>query len=102
MTNFTAKLGTNRQKRRVWIEGKRLASHSWKAKETRYSVAYSVSGNTPVVTLSKDANGPKRVSGKLDKPIIDLCNDQIGPHMNNCERVAVTITETTISMTPEA
>jgi hypothetical protein len=101
-TNFNAKFGTNRDKRRVWIEGNRLIKHAWNAKETHYSVYYTTFANTPVVVLRKLETGEKRVSGKDTKPIIDLCNDRIGPHLNNCERVCIELTDETLTISPSA
>lgn len=54
-------------RRKVWIEGKRLTEQGFTV-GTRYR--RTEDGNT--LTLTKDPDGPLKVSGKGDKPIIDI------------------------------
>jgi hypothetical protein len=75
METFDSKLGTNKglERSRVWIEGKRVASAGFLAKETRYNMVWS--GDD--LNLIADDNGSRRVSGKGDHPIIDITGKQI-------------------------
>lgn len=74
METFTSKIGTSRQipASRVWIEGARLVRAGFIV-AARYALI-EVDG-TLVLTLA-DA-GSRKVSGKGDKPIIDITGDLI-------------------------
>ncbi len=52
--------------RKIWIEGKRLTEAGFHV-ATRYRREES----NGTLTLTADENGPLKVSGKSDKPIID-------------------------------
>lgn len=104
MTTFSIKFGRNRGKRRVWLEGKRLANEGWIAKETTYVVMRRHLGHNqrPVLTLHRSGNGDKRVSGKGDKPIIDICTVWLeGLFGAETERLEVSITHGAIDITLE-
>ena len=103
MTTYTVKLGRNRGKRRIWLEGKRLSDNGWQAKETPYFVDRTPTrSNRPTLRLVRSWTGDKRVSGKADKPIIDICTvwleDFFWP---DTERLEVSITRETITIRPE-
>ena len=69
MTTFNTKLGTNKlvPKSRIWIEGKRLIDAGFTVGKTYYRTAFA---NAIRLTLHDD--GPYKVSGKGEKPIIDI------------------------------
>ena len=74
MDTFTSKIGTSRQiaASRVWIEGTRLVRAGFVV-AARYTLV-EVDG-TLVLSLAVD--GARKVSGKGDKPIIDITGDLI-------------------------
>jgi hypothetical protein len=52
--------------RKIWIEGKRLTAAGFHV-GTRYRREETAEG----LTLTRDDSGPLKVSGKVEKPIID-------------------------------
>jgi len=74
MDTFTSKIGTSRQipASRVWIEGTRLVRAGFVV-AARYTLV-EVDG-TLVLTLAE--TGARKVSGKGEKPIIDITGDTI-------------------------
>lgn len=72
--SFVTKIGPARQfpHNRVWIEGKRLVGAGFVV-GARYTLVEV--GRTLVLTLAAD--GKRKVSGKGDKPIIDITGDLI-------------------------
>jgi len=71
---FTSKIGTARQVpgSRVWIEGNRLVAAGFPVGQ-RYNLAEI--DNQLILTLAAD--GGRKVSGKGEKPIIDITGDLI-------------------------
>ena len=71
---FVTKIGAARQQphSRVWIEGTRVAQAGF-AVGTHYTLTEKF--NTLILTI--DAQGKRKVSGKGDKPIIDVTGDLI-------------------------
>lgn len=90
-------IGEHRQNRRIWIEGKRLASCGFDRGQA-YAVILDVSNRRLVLEASDD--GDRVVSGRKDGatsqtiPIIDICNADVTEHiqeaMGNPRRVRVT------------
>jgi DNA (cytosine-5)-methyltransferase 1 len=98
MITFTAKVGNNRGRNRVWLEGNRLTKMGW-----TWHTPYTQEEHAESVVLTKDTNGAKKVAGRnkagKDTPIIDLA----GQYLNFAEggRVAIVVTEDTITITKE-
>lgn len=71
---FKTKLGTNKglQRSRVWIEGKRLTESGF-YRGALYNREY---GKTSII-LTLSESGSLRVSGKADKPIIDMTGKSV-------------------------
>jgi hypothetical protein len=71
---FTSKIGAARQTpgSRVWIEGTRLMAAGFTVGQ-RYNLTEI--DNQLILTLASD--GQRKVSGKGDKPIIDITGDLI-------------------------
>ena len=66
------KIGVNRGKRRLWIEGLLLVTAGFKPQD-HYNIIYSRN----LVKLVKDSAGNRKVSGKGAKPIIDIIGSEI-------------------------
>lgn len=68
-TTFTTVLGTNKKvkKSRVWIEGKRLTDHGFTV-----GTHYTRTATPKSLRLDVDPNGPLKVTGKGEHPIIDI------------------------------
>lgn len=73
MYQKTFKLGQNKGKPRLWLEGSWLASEGFHAKLTQFTCELTATA----ITLRADANGNRRVSGKGERPIIDITGDQL-------------------------
>ena len=101
---FTSKIGTNRGRSRVWIEGDRLAVNGWLAKETHYRKHWYAAAPTvpPALTLTKcqpDEKGAARVSGKGAHPVIDITSKAVTAHFAGYPSVRVHVTPTEIFIT---
>lgn len=80
-------IGTNHGKgtSRIWIEGKRLVEAGFEV-GTRYDRSISSEG----IELKANPNGKFKVSGKSDKPIIDISGkavtDTFAEHISACSK----------------
>ncbi len=72
-TQYKYKLGTHRQNRRNWIEGKRLSDNGYE-KDKRYNIRYADN----YIMIEFDTNGTHKINGSIDRPIIDICNRHVG------------------------
>ena len=90
MIKINRNIGHNRGNRRVWIEGKSLANENWN-KGTRYTKQITETGQARIV-LVRDDNGPLKIAGGENRPVIDLCGAYVGKALNGFEKVAVIIT----------
>lgn len=95
---FTTKVGINRGRSRVWIEGARLTALGW-----LWHTSYSQLEQVDTILLTKDAAGSKKVAGRSksgkDIPIIDLAGHYLDFMAGGLARV--TITENTILIEKE-
>jgi len=81
------KIGQNRGRARVWLEGKFLTAAGW-TRGTRYDVC-TTAGQ---IVLSRSPNGARKVCGKTGKhPIIDVCNQQLAEILAPSGRVIVDV-----------
>ena len=83
---ITRNIGENREKRRVWIEGKSLESGGWLTGH-RYQREEITGG----FKLTKIENGKLKIAGKPGRPIIDLCGGYVAKALVGYEKVTVTI-----------
>lgn len=108
----TYKLGTNKGRRRLWLQGEPLRQANFRAKLDRYRRQYMPgSDSTPRKLLlcrvrEDEASVPGlrtfKVSGKGDQPIIDIQDQQISDFFEGVERVRVAFYFDHIVITPEA
>lgn len=94
-TQVTRKLGSNRGKTRLWLEGAILESHGWKPGD-RFDVIW-IDG---VMRYAKYAEGQRKVAGKPGRPIIDTNTNGISEtlHANPGDVVNVLVTSDTITI----
>lgn len=76
-TTATRKIGTNRGKARLWLEGTVLSSQGWR-KGDRFDVVFE-DGQLQYV---KNPNGKRKVAGTDERPIIDTNTDDIIDNLN--------------------
>jgi len=83
-TQFKYKLGTHRQNRRIWIEGKRLSNNGF-VKDKRYNIRYADN----YIMIEFNEHGTHKINGTIDRPIIDICNMRVGQNIKT-DNVMVT------------
>ena len=66
------KIGKNRGKPRLWIEGKMLLNNDW-IKGVQFQVEYFPTG----VRIDRGIDSNHTVAGSFERPIIDLNNSQL-------------------------
>ena len=104
-TELETKLGTARrvERSRIWLEGKRLTAAGFAV--GRYFIA-EWEGKTLALTLTlldEDtiiADAPRKVSGKGDKPIIDITGAQVRETFGHRSHVRASFGEGVIAITP--
>lgn len=105
---FTAKLGTTRRgpRSRIWLEGKRLTAAGFTPGQ-QYTAIWTDNalllmvgvGSLPArVTHAEE----RKVSGKGDKPIMDIVGERVTSTFGHGERVKVTYSAGLIRITGEA
>lgn len=77
LTQVTRKLGSNRGKTRLWLEGAILSAQGWTTGD-RFDVIL-IDG---VLKYAKNPNGKRKVAGKIGRPIIDTNTDKISDTLN--------------------
>lgn len=76
-TTAKRKLGSNRGKTRLWLEGNILENHGWTTGD-KFDVVM-IDG---VLKYVKHSNGKRKVAGKPGRPIIDTNTDKISHTLN--------------------
>ena len=76
-TTATRKLGSNRGKTRLWLEGAILSAQGWHTGD-RFDVIL-IDG---VLKYVKNPNGKRKVAGKVGRPIIDTNTDKLSTTLN--------------------
>ena len=77
LTTATRKLGSNRGKTRLWLEGNILSAHGWHTGD-KFDVIL-IDG---VLKYVKNTNGKRKVAGKPGRPIIDTNTNAISDTLN--------------------
>lgn len=95
LTQAKRKLGSNRGKTRLWLEGNILSNHGWTTGD-KFDVIL-IDG---VLKYVKNTNGKRKVAGKPGRPIIDTNTDKLSTTLNAKagEVVNVIATATTITI----
>ena len=76
-TTTTRKLGANRGKTRLWLEGAILSTHGWTT-----GAKFDVILIDGVLKYVKNPNGKRKVAGKPGRPIIDTNTNAISDTLN--------------------
>lgn len=89
------KLGLNKGKVRLWIEGKLLSESNWNRGD-----AFDVIWIDGVLRYIKNPNGSRKVAGTEARPIIDTNTDKLAStlHATTGEKVNITITSNSITI----
>jgi len=94
LTQATRKLGANRGKTRLWLEGAILSTHGWTTGD-RFDVVM-IDG---VLKYAKHSNGKRKVAGKIGRPIIDTNTDKLSDTLNAKAGEVVNVIATADSIT---
>lgn len=94
MNEIQRNIGENRGKRRVWIEGKSLTDGGW-VKGVTYSREETADG----FVLTRKENGPLKIAGGENRPVIDMCGGYVAKVLDGYEKVSVKIEANKITIT---
>ena len=89
------KLGANKGKTRLWIEGKLLSESNWNRGD-----AFDVIWLDGVLRYIKNPNGSRKVAGTEARPIIDTNTDKLAStlHASTGEKVNINVTSQSITI----
>ena len=93
-TATTRKLGSNRGKTRLWLEGAILSAQGWTTGD-RFDVVM-IDG---VLKYAKHSNGKRKVAGKPGRPIIDTNTDKLSTTLNASPGDVVNVIATATAIT---
>ena len=71
-TTISRKIGSNRGKARLWLEGVSLSSQSW-LNGDRFDIAF----NEGEIVITRNEYGSRKIAGTSERPIIDTNTDKI-------------------------
>lgn len=90
------KVGDNRGRRRVWLEGKRLIGFGFHHKAA-YVVSY-VNGIV-IARVAADTHDSRKVAGSEKRPILDICSAKVGVALGGADRADVLYEDGFITIT---
>lgn len=73
MEKFTRKIGSNRGKPRLWLEGAILQQAGF-----THSTRWTLTTSEDRLDLKVDPDGKRKVSGRPDRPVIDMAGGSLG------------------------
>lgn len=85
-TSITRRIGKNRGKARIWIEGKALAAAGW-SKGKRFEAAFEAGQ----ITYTASDAGDRKVAGTESRPIIDTNTDKIREALGDATHARIEI-----------
>ena len=94
LTTATRKLGSNRGKTRLWLEGNILENQGWTTGD-KFDVIL-IDG---VLKYVKNPNGSRKVAGKVGRPIIDTNTNTISDTLSSLPGEVVNVIATAESIT---
>jgi len=94
-TTAQRKLGANRGKTRLWLEGNILSDSNWNRGDS-----FDVLWLDGVLRYIKNPNGSRKVAGTDARPIIDTNTDKLATtlHATTGEKVSITVTPNSITI----
>src|SRR6266568_3302345 len=93
------KLGAHRNSPRLWLESHRLGSLGFEPGDA-FSVRRRVNGVRLRPVAASDNHVSKRLSGKRERPIIDIVNRSLLSPLNGFPEIKVTATFRQIDVVP--
>jgi DNA (cytosine-5)-methyltransferase 1 len=87
------RIGENRGKPRLWIEGAALASEGWKRGD-RFALVFTIDG----IDIERRADGKRKIAGTDARPIIDINTPKIRESVGAVERVTVSVERNRIAV----
>lgn len=84
MKTVSRKIGSNRGKPRLWLEGAILIAAGFKPGDR-----WTLKVNGAALHIVRDPQGKRKIAGKGDKPIVDITGASLGDEIGRAERVAV-------------
>ena len=81
----TRKIGRNKGKPRLWIEGQALLDAGF-----YHGTRWTLSMGDGVMSIITDDEGKRKVSGKADRPVIDIAGSSLGA-LGECSSVTLHI-----------
>lgn len=98
-TTVTRKIGQNRGKARLWIEGTALASQHWN-RGSRFDIAF----HTGSITITRNPSGARKIAGTDRRPIIDTntakLTTSLGIDIGSAVKIEITRDAITITKAP--
>ena len=88
---ITRKIGVNRGKNRIWIEGNSLTDFDWLK-----GVTYKKEVSTGLMVLEKTPKGQLKVAGGEGRPVLDLCGLYVNANFEGFESVTIEISKAAI------
>lgn len=85
MQEFTRKIGQNRGKPRLWIEGKNLV-----AAGLDHGNRWDLVPTTDGFDIIRNANGTRKIAGKPGRPIVDISGEKSLGVVATVENVKIT------------
>ncbi len=73
MITFTRRIGRNRSRARLWIEGKHLT-----AAGLSHGTLWTLNQTEDGLTIQADPQGRRRIAGRADRPVIDIVGTSLG------------------------
>lgn len=84
MKTATRKIGRNRGKPRLWIEGKVLVEAG-----LTHGTAWELVPVNGGLLIQRSAAGKRKIAGKPDRPVVDIVGASLGT-LGACEKVTLT------------
>lgn len=98
MKTLETKIGTNRGRKRIWIEGNNLALNGWQTGD-HYTRRECDGG----FILTKNPSAKLKVAkGKQGRPVLDLCGEYVERVLGEYEKAVATIEPNTITIVGKA
>ena len=98
MKTLETKIGTNRGRKRIWIEGNNLALNGWQTGEH-----YTRHEHKGGFVLTKNPSGKLKVAkGKQGRPVLDLCGEYVERVLGEYEKAVVVIKPNAITIVGRA
>jgi hypothetical protein len=91
----TQKIGRNRGKARIWLEGASLKTMGWKAGD-RFDCTFAPGS----ITYTRSPQGERAVAGDAKRPIIDTNTIRITESLPDATHADITVTPDRITITP--